>query len=84
MWSLDIEKRQEMEITTSKIRELFGNIIKLGIDDKSIKQVDLLVAENIIAGAIESIPDLGDSINEDNIMADSANFFHIFFNGIAS
>jgi hypothetical protein len=44
----------------------------------------LLVAENIIAGAIESIPDLGDSINEDNIMADSANFFHIFFNGIAT
>ncbi|MFT6992377.1 MAG: hypothetical protein ACJASL_004377, partial [Paraglaciecola sp.] len=84
MWSLDIEKRQEMEITTSKIRELFGNIIKLGIDDKSIKQVDLLVAENIIAGAIESIPDLGNSINEDNIMADSANFFHIFFNGIAT
>jgi hypothetical protein len=84
MWSLEIDKRQEMEITTSKIRDLFGNIIRLGIDDKSIKPVDLLVAENIIAGAIESIPDLGDSINEDNVLADSADFFHIFFNGIAT
>jgi AcrR family transcriptional regulator len=84
MWSLDIEKRQEMEITTSKIRDLFGNIIQLGIDDKSIKKVDLLVAENIIAGAIESVPDLGDSINVDDIMGDSADFFHIFFNGIAT
>jgi AcrR family transcriptional regulator len=84
MWSLEIDKRQEMEITTSKIRDLFGNIIQLGIDDKSIKPVDLLVAENIIAGAIESIPDLGDSINEDNVLADSADFFHIFFNGIAT
>jgi AcrR family transcriptional regulator len=84
MWSLEIEKRQEMEITTSKIRDLFGNIIQLGIDDKSIKQVDLLVAENIIAGAIESIPDLGDSIGEDNVLGDSADFFHIFFNGIAT
>jgi AcrR family transcriptional regulator len=83
MWSLDIDKRQEIEIITSKTRDLFGNIIKLGIDDKSIKQVDLLVAENIIAGAIESIPDLGDSINEDDVIGDSANFFHIFFNGIA-
>jgi AcrR family transcriptional regulator len=84
MWSLEIDKRQEMEITTSKIRDLFGNIIQLGIDDKSIKQVDLLVAENIIAGAIESIPDLGDSIGEDNVLGDSADFFHIFFNGIAT
>ena len=84
MWSLDIDKRQEMEITTSKIRDLFGNIIQLGIDDKSIKPVDLFVAENIIAGAIESIPDLGDSINEDDVIGDSADFFHIFFNGIAT
>ena len=84
MWSLDIDTRKEMEITTSEIRELFGNIIQLGIDDKSIKQVDLLVAENIIAGAIESVPDLGDAINEDDVMADSADFFHMFFNGIAN
>ena len=84
MWSLDIDKRQEIEITTSKIRDLFGNIIQLGIDDKSIKKVDLLVAENIIVGAIESIPDLADAINEDNVLGDSADFFHIFFNGIAT
>jgi hypothetical protein len=44
----------------------------------------LLVAENIIAGAIESIPDLGDSINEDNVLEDLADFFHIFFNGTAT
>jgi AcrR family transcriptional regulator len=84
MWSLDIDKRQEMEITTSKIRNKFGNIIQMGIDDKSIKQVDLFVAENVIAGAIESVPDLGDSINEDDVVGDSADFFHIFFNGIAN
>ena len=84
MWSLDIDKRQEMEITTSKIRDLFGNIIQIGIDDKSIKQVDVLVAENIIVGAVESIPDLGDSINEDNVVGDSVDFFHMFFNGIAT
>ena len=83
MWSLDIDTRQKMENTTSKIRDLFGSIIQLGIDDKSIKQVNLLVAENIIAGAIESIPDLGDAINEDDVIGDSADFFHIFFNGIA-
>jgi hypothetical protein len=63
MWTLEIDKRQKVEITTSKIRDLFGNIIQLGIEDKSINQVDLLVAENIIADAIESIPDIGDSIS---------------------
>ena len=83
MWSLAVDKKQEMEVATSKVRELFGRIIKLGRDDDSIKDVDLLVAENIIAGAIESIPDLGDNINQDDLMSDSADFFHIFFNGIA-
>ncbi|MFT5674724.1 MAG: AcrR family transcriptional regulator [Paraglaciecola sp.] len=83
MWSLDIDKKQEVEIATSKVRDLFGSIIQQGIDDNSIKKVDLLVAENIIAGAIESIPDLGDNINEEDIMGDSADFFHIFLNGIA-
>ena len=69
---------------TSKIRDLFGDIIQLGIDDKSIKQFDLLVAENIIVGAIESIPDLGDTINKEDVIGDSAPFFHIFFNGMAT
>ena len=84
MWSLGIDKKQEMEITTSKIRDLFGNIIQMGIDDKSIKHVDVLVAENIIVGAVESIPDLGDTISEDNVVGDSVDFFHMFFNGIAT
>ncbi|MFT5540969.1 MAG: AcrR family transcriptional regulator [Glaciecola sp.] len=84
MWSLDSEKRQEMEVETSKIRDLFGDIIQLGIEDNSLKNTDLLVAGAIIAGAIESIPDLGDAIKKKNITQDSADFFHIFFNGIAS
>jgi hypothetical protein len=56
----------------------------LGINDNSLKNADLLVAGAIIAGAIESIPDLGDAINPLSIMQDSADFFHIFFNGIAT
>jgi hypothetical protein len=68
MWSLVIDKRQEVEITTRKLRGLFGNIIQLGIDDESIKKVDLRVAKNIIVGAIESIPDLGNAINENVVM----------------
>jgi AcrR family transcriptional regulator len=84
MWSLDLEKRQEIELATSAIRDIFGSIIQQGIDDKSIKEVNLLVAENIITGAIESVPDLGDAISEDNILGDSSDFFHIFFNGMAN
>jgi AcrR family transcriptional regulator len=84
MWSMDIDKRQEMESETSKVRDLFGNIISQGIEDKTIKHVDVLVAKNIIAGAIESIPDLGDSINHDHLEEESKAFFHIFFNGLAT
>ncbi|MFT5996367.1 MAG: AcrR family transcriptional regulator [Kangiellaceae bacterium] len=84
MWSLDTENRQKVEVETTKIRDLFGAIIQLGIEDNSLKNTNLLVAGAIIAGAIEAIPDLGDAIDQNNIMQDSANFYHIFFNGIAT
>ena len=84
MWSLDLETRQKIEVQTSDIRDFIGEIIELGLKDESIKSTALLVAENIVAGAIESIPDLGDNINLNDVSKDSANFFHIFFNGIAT
>ena len=84
MWSLGYEKRKEMELEFSQIRDLFGDLIKQGIDDKSIKSVDLIVAENIIAGAIESIPDMASAMDKDDIKDSSNEFFHIFFNGIAT
>jgi AcrR family transcriptional regulator len=84
MWSLDTKNRQKVEVESTKVRELFGAIIQLGIEDKSLKKTNLLVAGAIIAGAIEAIPDLGDAIDHNNIMQDSANFYHIFFNGIAT
>ena len=64
MWSLPADKRKEMEVIASKVRDLFGDMIRLGISDKTIKAVNLLVAENIIAGAIESIPDMAIALNE--------------------
>ncbi len=84
MWSLDLETRHKFEHETRKTREFIGKIIELGLNDNSIKQTNLLVAENIIAGAIESVPDLGDNISENNVNQDATDFFHIFFNGIAA
>lgn len=84
MWSFSHEKRKEMEIATSKIRDQFGELIKHGIEDQSIKSTNLLVAENIIAGAIESIPDMNFSMDGNIVSEDAAEFYHIFFNGIAT
>lgn len=83
MWSLNLEERQKIEAKTRKIRNLFGEIIELGFSDGTIKSTELLVAENIIAGAVESVPDLGDNINVDDVTSDAVTFFHVFFNGIA-
>jgi|TARA_B110001469_G_C9646303_1_gene326841 AcrR family transcriptional regulator len=84
MWSFSPEKRKAMEVATSKIRDLFGEIIKQGVEEKTIKNTNLLVAENIIAGAIESIPDMNFSMDGKIISSDAADFYHIFFNGIAT
>ncbi|MFT4929418.1 MAG: AcrR family transcriptional regulator [Phenylobacterium sp.] len=83
MWSFSPEKRAEMEIETRKIRALFGELIKQGVEDNSIKQSNLLVAENVIAGAIESIPDMNFAMDGQIVSEDAAEFYHIFFNGIA-
>ncbi|WP_286261616.1 TetR/AcrR family transcriptional regulator [Thalassotalea atypica] len=83
IWSLPIEKRQEMEVTASKLRDSFGELIQFGIEDGSIRATDLLVAENVIAGAVESIPDMAISAENTDIPSASVEFFDIFFNGIA-
>jgi AcrR family transcriptional regulator len=84
MWSFSSEKRKQMEIATSKIRNQIGEMIKQGIKDKTIRDTSLLVAENIIAGAIESIPDMNFSMDGNIVSDDAASFYHIFFNGIAT
>jgi len=84
MWSLPVEKRKEMEVVASEVRDSFGDMIRSGISDKTIKAVNLLVAENIIAGAIESIPDMAIAPNEIDLEQASIDFFDIFFNGIAT
>jgi AcrR family transcriptional regulator len=83
MWSLSPEKRHLLEISTRKIRDKFGEIIQQGIEDQSIKDTNLLVAENIIAGAIDAIPNMEIAIDGTITNDDAADFYHIFFNGIA-
>ncbi|WP_198560058.1 hypothetical protein [Colwellia sp. Bg11-28] len=73
-----------METNASKVKNLFGEMIRSGITDKTIRNVNLLVAENIIAGAIESIPDMAIAPNEIDLEQGSIDFFDIFFNGNAT
>jgi len=84
MWSLPLDKRKEKEVVAREIRDLFGAMVRSGIADKSIREVNLIVAENIIAGAIESIPDMAIELNNIDLAKDSIDFFDIFFNGIAT
>tara|TARA_B110000879_G_scaffold212233_1_gene307587 strand:- start:57 stop:1331 length:1275 start_codon:yes stop_codon:yes gene_type:complete len=84
IWSLPLAKREEKEVIARKIRDLFGAMVQSGIADKSIREVNLIVAENIIAGAIESIPDMTIAPQYIDITKDSVDFFDMFFNGIAT
>jgi len=84
IWSLPFDKRKEMEANASKVLDFFGDMTRSGITDNTIRNVHLLVAENIIAGAIESIPDMVVAPNEIDLEQGSNDFFDIFFNGIAT
>ncbi|QBY05863.1 TetR/AcrR family transcriptional regulator [Thalassotalea sp. HSM 43] len=84
MWSLSLDKRKEMQVATSAIRRLFGELISQGVNDNSIRGVDPFVTQNICAGAIESIPDMTASMKKYDAKTDASDYFHLIFNGIAS
>jgi len=49
-----------------------------GFKEKTIKNNNLFVTENIIAGAIESMPDMNFSIDDKIVSSDAVDFYHIF------
>lgn len=84
MWSLNQQQRSHIEAATEEVRGVIGDIIRAGILDSSIKEVNPYIAENMIAGAVESIPDMALTIDSSDILETSNQFFDIFFNGIAT
>jgi AcrR family transcriptional regulator len=82
--SLPIERRRDILERTESNNHCFGQFIRDGIDDGSVRAVNPLIAENLLAGAINASMDIELWRRVDDIDSAGIEYFDLFFNGLAA
>ena len=80
--ALPMERRREILKRTDATNECFGNFIREGIRDGSVRDIDPTLAQNLIAGAVNASMELSLWRKLDDIDAAALDYFDIFFNGL--
>jgi len=80
--ALPIERRKKILARTDKSNQRFGELIEAGIKDGSVRPINLFVAENLIAGAINASMDIQLWRAMDDLEAAAIDYFDIFINGL--
>lgn len=80
--ALPMESRRQILQRTDKANEKFGNFLKEGIVDGSVRPVNSYVAQQLITGAINAAMNLKQWRKVDNIDSAAIDYFDIFFNGL--
>jgi AcrR family transcriptional regulator len=81
--SLDEQHRQEIYLQTQAISNRLGDLVKEGIEDGSIRNVDPSVVQNAMAGTVDAAPDVVARMQIDDNARVSAEYLELFFNGLA-
>ena len=77
-----MERRREILRRTDAANECFGNFLRQGIGDGSVREVDTFVAQQLIAGAVNASMELSLWRRLDDIDSAAVDYFDIFFNGL--
>lgn len=80
--ALPMERRREILRRTDAANECFGNFLRQGIGDGSVREVDTFVAQQLIAGAVNASMELSLWRRLDDIDSAAVDYFDIFFNGL--
>ncbi len=80
--SLPMERRKKILARTDKSNQRFGDLIRNGIKDGSVRPISIFVAENLISGAINASMDIQLWRSVDDIEAVAIDYFDIFINGL--
>jgi AcrR family transcriptional regulator len=80
--ALPMERRREILKRTDANNECFGNFLREGMTDGSVREVDPFVAQNLIAGAVNASMELTLWRKVDNVDAAAIDYFDIFLNGL--
>ncbi len=80
--ALPIPKRKQVLKRTETIDRQFGELIREGIADGSIRNIEPFIAQQLIAGAINAAMDIKLWRRVDDLDAVAVDYFDIFFNGL--
>jgi AcrR family transcriptional regulator len=80
--ALPKERRRQITRRTDRANERFGDLIREGIADGSVRPINTFVAQNLVAGAINASMDIQLWRKVDNLDDAAIDYFDIFFNGL--
>ncbi len=80
--ALPTERRREILRRTEAVNDRFGDFIRAGIDDGSVRHINSYVAENLLAGALNAAMDIKIWRGVENLDATATDYFDVFFNGL--
>lgn len=80
--ALPTARRREILKRTDAANECFGNFLREGIGDGSVRPIDPFIAQNLIAGAVNASMELHLWRKLDDIDAAAIDYFDIFVNGL--
>ena len=76
------ERRRQITKRTDQGNQRFGDFIREGMDDGSIRKINPFVAQNLMAGAINASMEIQLWRKVDDFDAAAIDYFDIFFNGL--
>jgi AcrR family transcriptional regulator len=80
--ALPMVRMREILKRTDAANECFGNFLREGMEDGSVRRIDPFIAQNLIAGAVNASMELNLWRKVDDIDAAAIDYFDIFFNGL--
>ena len=80
--ALPTERRREIMRRTDQGNQRFGDFIRQGMDDGSVRKIDTFVAQNLIAGAINASMEIQLWRKVDDVDSAAIDYFDTFFNGL--
>ena len=76
-------RRRQILKRTEKNNKNFGAFLSDGIQDGSVRQINTLIAQHLITGAINAAMDIRQWRKVDDIDDAAIDYFDVFFNGLA-
>jgi AcrR family transcriptional regulator len=82
--ALPLPRRKDILALTDESRDRFADFMRRGIEDGSVRSINVEVARELIGGAMNASMDLPLWRSVDNVEAASRDYWQLFFNGLST